>query len=369
MQLNISPLSREFESQIQQQINNKTKPLGALGSLETLATQLLNIKSEKYGNWLTKAKINKPELIVFAGDHGIASEGISIAPSDVTQQMVTNFIQGGAAINVFCQQNGWHMTVVDTGMIAPITVTTAQLSVTHVDFRQQRLGAGTAAFHKHTAMTPQQVHDGLELGRHLVQQKHLNGCDLIAFGEMGIGNTSSASALLAAILNTPATETVGLGTGISPEALEKKIQVIQQALDLHQANGSEPLKLLECFAGFEIVQMVGAILGAAELKLPIIIDGFICTSAAMIASLFDKNCVDYFIFAHTSGEQGHQQMLDWLQAKPLLQLGMRLGEGTGAALSLPLIKAALGFYSDMASFEQAAVEDVVNAPTNAKKGR
>lgn len=347
---NVSPLSVQFESDIIAIINNKTKPLGALGQLEELAKQLINIKSQEQGELVVKPTINNPHLIVFAGDHGIAEYGVSIAPSAVTEQMVANFASGGAAINVFTRQLGWQLDVVDAGIIN---------ETNFEGVHNQRLGAGTKPFHLEPAMSLDDVKLGFALAKKLVQEKHKNGCDLIAFGEMGIGNTSSASAIMSAVMNIPAVESVGKGTGIDQATFVKKQQLIQQALDFHQVANDQALEILAAYGGFEIVQICGAILAAAELNIPIVVDGFICTAAAMIAKLVQPNVQDYLIFAHSSGEQGHAKMLQWFDAKPLLQLELRLGEGTGAALCLPIIQSSLAFYNEMASFAQANVENVV----------
>jgi nicotinate-nucleotide--dimethylbenzimidazole phosphoribosyltransferase len=348
---NIQPLSKQFEEEICADIDNKTKPLGALGQLETLAIQLLNIQAQANGKLIKPAKITNPHMMVFAGDHGIAEYGVSIAPSSVTSQMVHNFVVGGAAINVFSRQLGWQLDIIDTGILEPIN---------NISIHRQRLGCGTKAFHLEPAMQLSTVNQGFAFAKSLVNEKHDQGCDLLAFGEMGIGNTSSASAIMSAVMGISAVESVGKGTGIDEPTLIKKQQLIQQALDLHQVSKATPFEILAVFGGFEIVQICGAMLAAAELNIPIVVDGFICTAAAMVAKLIEPNVQDYFIFSHTSGEQGHEKMLQWLNAIPLLNLDLRLGEGTGAALTLPLIQSSLAFYNDMASFAQAHVENVVS---------
>ena len=343
----ISKLTSQFDDEITATINNKTKPLGALGQLEVLAQKLVRI----YRHAELPLEITQPSLIVFAGDHGIAAHGVSIAPSEVTQQMVANFAAGGAAINVFTRQLGWQLDVVDAGIL--------QAMPAEFGIIEQRLGTSTHPIHLEQAMTKEQVELGFKYAKQLVQDKYKQGCNLLAFGEMGIGNTSSASAIMAAVMGLTAEQTVGKGTGIDDETLIRKTQLIDQALKLHQTSPKEPIELLAKLGGFEIVQICGAMLAAAELNIPVVVDGFICTAAAMVAKLIDPNVADYFIFAHCSGEQGHKTMLAWFEQQPLLDLGLRLGEGTGAALSLPLLQSALAFYNDMASFEQAGVENVV----------
>ncbi|MGJ8692284.1 MAG: nicotinate-nucleotide--dimethylbenzimidazole phosphoribosyltransferase [Thalassotalea sp.] len=359
----IEPLVSQFDDAIQAIINEKTKPLGALGQLEPLALQLVKIQLNKYHSTAATIpadfmpKISAPELIVFAGDHGVAAEGVSIAPSEVTGQMVANFAHGGAAINVFTRQLGWQLTVVDAGILQPLTIeSTASCQVL-----DQRLGNITKAIHQFPAMTLAQVNTGFELAKKLVDKKIADGCNLIAFGEMGIGNTTIAAAIMSAILAIPPSESVGKGTGIDDDVLRKKQLIIEIALTLHQNKLSDPLALLTCLGGFEVVQITGAMLAAAEQKIAIVVDGFITTAAALVACQMYPAVKDYLVFAHCSGEQGHQKMLAWLEATPLLNLGLRLGEGTGAALSLPLISAAINFYNQMASFSQAQVVDVVSA--------
>nr|WP_114326084.1 nicotinate-nucleotide--dimethylbenzimidazole phosphoribosyltransferase [Candidatus Colwellia aromaticivorans] len=350
MTFTIQTVSTKFDEKIQVKIDCKTKPLGALGQLETTAKQLARVQAMS-SNRVAPLVINQPSLIIFAGDHGVAAEGVSIAPSEVTEQMVTNFATGGAAINVFCRQLGWQLSVVDAGIL---TEPAAELNVIN-----QRLGCITKPLHQAPAMTLATVEQGFAMAKSLIKKTKEKGCNLVAFGEMGIGNTTSASAIMAAIMQISAEETVGKGTGVSDDVVLKKQKVVEQALELHRDKLTDPMQLLACLGGFEIVQITGAMLAAAEENMHILVDGFICTAAAMVAIQINPAVKDYMIFAHCSGEQGHQKMLQWLTVEPLLNLGLRLGEGTGGALALPLIQAAAAFYNDMASFEQAAVTNVV----------
>ncbi len=351
----IQALSCQHSAEIQAKIDGKTKPLGALGDLEQLAKkiaqiQLANNKANSFELSQQKLSIKTPHLTVFAGDHGIASEGVSIAPSDVTSQMVANFANGGAAINVFCRQFGWQLSVVDAGILhAPA----ASLPVIN-----QRLGSITKPINQQAAMTEAQVEQGFEFAKQHITNISQTGCNVVAFGEMGIGNTTIASAIMAALMKVPASEVVGRGTGVSDDVVKKKQQVIEQALALHSESLVDAKAVLRCLGGFELVQITAAMLAAAENNMVIIVDGFICTAAAMLAIELNANVKGYMVFAHCSGEQGHQKMLQWLNVKPLLNLGLRLGEGTGAALALPIIQAAVGFYNDMASFADAEVTDV-----------
>ncbi|MCS6175763.1 nicotinate-nucleotide--dimethylbenzimidazole phosphoribosyltransferase [Shewanella baltica] len=351
----ISPVSKTQDPLIQQKIDLKTKPPGALGQLESLALQIARVQATDLQQTdqpqNTVLKIVHPTMLVFAGDHGIAAEGVSIAPSEVTRQMVQNFAHGGAAINVFCRQVGFTLEVIDCGILTPVEGVEGIID--------QRLGAGTGAIHLEPAMALETVDKGFAMARDLIERHHQAGCNLVAFGEMGIGNTSAAAAIMAAIMQLDVIDCVGRGTGINSETLERKLMLIELALLLHQSALTGPKSVLACLGGFEIVQMTGAMLAAAERKMLVVVDGFIATAAALVAVQIAPNVRDYLIFAHQSDEQGHQRMLEFLQAKPLLSLGLRLGEGTGAALALPLIQASVNFYNQMASFSDAGIEAVV----------
>ncbi|NOI98652.1 nicotinate-nucleotide--dimethylbenzimidazole phosphoribosyltransferase [Vibrio kanaloae] len=351
-------LNTKYSQFIQHRIDQKTKPLGALGLLEKVAHQLALIQSQGQESAVEHIELNKPSIIIFAGDHGIADEGVSIAPSAVTQQMVLNFLSGGAAINCFCAVNNIDITVVDTGILLPVESESPMLI-------SQRLGTRTNNFANEAAMSIETVERGIELGAQLVSKTILNGSNIIMFGEMGIGNTSSASAILSALANRSAVECVGLGTGINNEQLARKVAVIEQGVARCKGLGLTEVKeltdlkdtkeVLAQVGGYEIVQMVGGFLGAYQNRTPVLVDGFIVSAAAYVATLIEPNCRDYMIFAHRSEESGHKILLELLDAEPLLDLGLRLGEGTGAALAMPIIRAAVEFYNNMASFESAGV--------------
>ncbi|MEZ9679539.1 nicotinate-nucleotide--dimethylbenzimidazole phosphoribosyltransferase [Vibrio splendidus] len=357
-------LDTQYSQYIQHRIDQKTKPLGALGLLEKVAHQLALIQSQGKEAAVEHIELNKPSIIIFAGDHGIADEGVSIAPSAVTQQMVLNFLSGGAAINCFCAVNNIDITVVDTGILLPVESDSDMLI-------SQRLGTRTNNFANEAAMSLETVERGIELGTELVSRTISNGTNIIMFGEMGIGNTSSASAILSALSNRSADECVGLGTGINNEQLARKLAVVEQGVarckglefkevkeltDLTDIKGLKDIKeVLAQVGGYEIVQMVGGFLGAYQNRTPILVDGFIVSVAAYVATLIEPSCRDYMIFAHRSEESGHKILLELLDAEPLLDLGLRLGEGTGAALAMPIIRAATEFYNNMASFESAGV--------------
>jgi len=345
-------LDTQYSQYIQHRIDQKTKPLGALGLLEKVAHQLALIQSQGKEAAVEHIELNKPSIIIFAGDHGIADEGVSIAPSAVTQQMVLNFLSGGAAINCFCAVNNIDITVVDTGILLPVESDSDMLI-------SQRLGTRTNNFANEAAMSLETVERGIELGTELVSRTISNGTNIIMFGEMGIGNTNSASAILSALANRAAAECVGLGTGINNEQLARKVAVVEQGvarckgLDLKEVKDIK--EVLAQVGGYEIVQMVGGFLGAYQNRTPILVDGFIVSVAAYVATLIEPSCRDYMIFAHRSEESGHKILLELLDAEPLLDLGLRLGEGTGAALAMPIIRAAAEFYNNMASFESAGV--------------
>ncbi|NIY83171.1 nicotinate-nucleotide--dimethylbenzimidazole phosphoribosyltransferase [Vibrio hepatarius] len=339
-------LDQSYSDAIWHRINQKTKPLGSLGQLEQLAHQLALIQSNQKGELVTQLEIMQPTVAVFAGDHGIADEGVSIAPSAVTQQMVLNFMAGGAAVNCFCRANDVALKVVDCGILLPVEHQSD-------DFIVQRLGTRTNNFAQQAAMTAEQVSEGILLGRRVLKTIVESGSNLVMFGEMGIGNTSSASAILAALSNRPIAECVGRGTGISDQQYAKKVTLVAQGVE--RCVGQEVYEVLEQVGGFEIVQMVGAYLEATEQKTPVLVDGFIATAAAYAATQLNPQCRDYMIFAHQSHEAGHKYMLEELHAEPLLDLSLRLGEGTGAVLAVPLVRAAVEFYNNMASFEQAGV--------------
>ena len=320
-------------------INNKTKPLGSLGRLETLASQLGLIQRS------TAVRIDQPAIIVFAGDHGVVAEGVSAFPQDVTWQMVENFLADGAAINVYARQNGCALHVVDAG----VNHTFGQ----RPGLVDKKVANGTRNFAKEAAMTPQECAAALEHGMALVRDLPGN---VVGFGEMGIGNTTAAAAIMHKLTGVPLSRCVGAGTGLSAEGIQRKEQVIAAAVALH-AGAVDPLGVLATFGGFEIAMMTGAMLKAAELRKVLLIDGFIVTSALLVAARLQPTILDYCVFSHCSGEHGHALMLEQLGARPLLDLGLRLGEGTGSALALPLLHAAANFLGQMATFASAQVSE------------
>lgn len=336
-----------IEEQLLHKINNKTKPVGALGMLEELA-----LKIGKLQNSLSPS-INKPHIVVFAGDHGIAATGkVNPYPQAVTAQMLLNFVNGGAAINVFTKQHNIGLTVVDAGVnfdFDPL------LPVIHA-----KINHGTADYSLYNAMTIDEVNTAIEKGRNIVRALHDNGCNSIGFGEMGIGNTSSASLIMHHILNLQLSDCVGRGTGANDEQLKRKLAILEEVSRFHELNHYDitPHQLLCRIGGFEIAMMVGAYHQAAEQKMIIVVDGFIATAALLVAQQYSESITEHCVFAHCSDENGHRKMLEHLKVKPILQLGMRLGEGTGAALAIPILQSAVAFLNEMASFESAGVSGI-----------
>jgi nicotinate-nucleotide--dimethylbenzimidazole phosphoribosyltransferase len=357
-----------LRQRLQQQIDNKTKPLGALGRLEELALQAGLIQGT-----LTP-QIKRPHIIVFAGDHGIAATGlVNPYPQAVTAQMVLNFIAGGAAINVFCRQHQLGLSVVDAGVNFDFAGTAVSGSPARADFHDpagggspekllsHKIAHGTRNYLEGPAMTAEELGQAIEAGKAIVRDLAAEGCNCVGFGEMGIGNTSSASLIMSYVTGIPVEECAGRGTGAGDEQLEKKKAVLREAFRLHlPAIAAKPgaLTILEHVGGFEIAMMTGAFLQAAESRMLILVDGFIATAALLLAKLIREDMQDYCFFSHTSGESGHVRMLEYLDAEPLLNLGMRLGEGTGAAMAYPLLQSSIAFLREMASFETAGVSTI-----------
>lgn len=346
-EVNRSPLnadSSDLSKKLKDRINQKTKPEGSLGILEDLAFQIgMILKS-------TNPELNKPHLLVFAADHGITAHGMSKYPMEVTRQMVNTFLEGGAAINVFCRQNAIELLLVDAGVNYDFSPLQKILN--------QKVGKGTASFLSGPAMTSQELQLCFEKGRNLVKQLSAVGCNIIGFGEMGIGNTSSASALMSVLCKIPIEECVGKGTGLDEFQLNHKIQLLEHAIN-NFTGENELLSYMAWFGGFEILQIAGAILEARQQNMVILIDGFIATTACLCAYMLDEGIIENAIFCHESGEKGHRRLLDFLGAEPLLKLSLRLGEGTGCALAYPLIKSAVNFLNEMSTFESASVSTAI----------
>ena len=337
----ISAPDRAIDTALNHKIDRKTKPLGALGQLEAVALKIGRIQQR------LDPVLMQPQMLVFAGDHGAAKAGVSAYPQDVTWQMVENFLAGGAAINVFSRQNGLALAVVDAG-------------VAH-DFGRRdglidaKVAPGTANYIEAPAMTAEQCRQAIDNGAAIVRKLAAGGCNVLGFGEMGIGNTASASLITHCMAGVPLADCVGRGTGLDDAGLARKQALLEQALQ--RFSGDDAATVLAEFGGFEIATMVGAMLAGAEAGMVLLIDGFIVGAAALIASRLAPAFTHYCVFCHCSAEPGHAAQLRAMQGEPLLDLGLRLGEGTGAALAYPLVQAAVAFLNEMASFESAGVSD------------
>jgi len=336
----VAPLDRSLRDALTRIIDAKTKPPGSLGMLEVLARQIGMIQRS------TRPSIERPAMIVFAADHGIAQEGVSPYPQAVTAQMVANFLSGGAAINAISGVSGLTLEVVNAGVATPLAPLPGLVDVP--------IGPGTRNFARERAMTRDEARAAMLTGAERVRCHAALGTNVIGFGEMGIGNSSSAACLMSRLCEVPIDDCVGRGTGLDNAGLARKRNVLASALALH-ADVFEPMEVLATFGGFEIAMMVGAYLAAAETHMTILVDGFIATAALVVADAIAPAVRDYCVFAHLSNEAGHRRMLDYFGAKPLLTLDLRLGEGTGAALALPVLRAAVAFLNEMASFESAGV--------------
>ncbi|MBP7485047.1 MAG: nicotinate-nucleotide--dimethylbenzimidazole phosphoribosyltransferase [Aquabacterium sp.] len=334
---NMSPHQSELAKRLQHVIDHKTKPLGSLGRLEALAMQLGLILNTD------QPRLQQPQMVVFAGDHGLAARGVSAYPSDVTWQMVENFLAGGAAVSVLARQHGLALTVVDAGVAKDIAP--------RAGLQIRKMAYGTADASQGPAMTADQCLSAMAAGADLI--KGLPG-NAVLFGEMGIGNTSSAALLMARLTGLPLDQCVGRGTGLDDAGVQRKLAVLQQALQVN-ANAAQPLDALAALGGFEIAMMCGAMLEAAAQKRVVVVDGFISSSAVLVAHAMQPDMLSCCVFAHQSDESGHARMLNHLGVQPLLHLGLRLGEGSGAALAWPLLESACAILRDMASFESAGV--------------
>jgi nicotinate-nucleotide--dimethylbenzimidazole phosphoribosyltransferase len=348
----VAPVDRSLEVSLRRKIDNKTKPPGSLGRLEELALQIGLVRGS-----LTPT-LNRPHIVVFAGDHGAAKAGISAFPQDVTWQMVENFLAGGAAINVFARANGIGLTVVDAGVAHDFGARPNLVDAKVMRSGIQGDGAGgTANYLEGAAMTPEQRDAALARGAEIVDRLAAGGCEVIGFGEMGIGNTASAALITHCLTNAALDDCVGRGTGLDDAGLARKRELLQQALAIWPERNDDPLAILARFGGFEIVMMAGAMLAAARHRMPVLVDGFICGAAALAAARLAPAFLDHAVFCHVSAEAGHRTQLAALGASPLIALDMRLGEGTGAALAWPLVRAACAFLNEMASFESAGVSE------------
>ena len=330
---------------IQAKIDNLNKPKGSLGRLETLAIQICRIQQT------LSPTLQYPCHLLLGGDHGIEREGVSVSPRAVTWQQMINFTRGGGGVNMFCRQHGFDLSIVDVGVDYDLTA--------YPGIIDRKIACGTNNFLHEAAMSRQQMEQALQVGIDLVDACHQKGSNVISIGEMGIGNTSPSSIWMSLFCNMPLDECIGAGAGLNNEGIRHKYQVLSQALEnFHQSPNTthhSPLTIIQYFGGYEMVAAIGAMLRAAELHLIILIDGFIMTACALAATQLHAAVRDYMIFTHCGDESGHRRMLDSLQAEPLLHLGLRLGEGTGALCAYPIIDSAVRMINEMNDFEHANI--------------
>lgn len=341
--LPVKKLDYQAQHAAEQRQTQLTKPAGSLGKLESIAIQLAAMQASEQPN------ADKVQISVFAADHGIAAEGISAFPQTVTAEMIRNFAHGGAAISVLAKEIGAKLEVINLGTISEIEPLTRVTDA--------RIAAGTENFFHQAAMSAEQCQQAMLIGRDNVEQASNNNIALYIAGEMGIGNTTSATALASTALELDAELLVGPGTGLNKAGVSHKTKIINQAINKHRLQMKTPLDMLRFLGGFEIAALTGAYLHCAKLGLPVIIDGFIATVAALFARQIQVEASQWFIYSHNSKEPGHRIVMEALHAEPLLDMNMRLGEASGAASIVPLIRIACALHNQMATFEQAAVSD------------
>ncbi|OMP66939.1 nicotinate-nucleotide--dimethylbenzimidazole phosphoribosyltransferase [Domibacillus epiphyticus] len=340
--IHIPNLDEKMGMNAEKYVNSLTKPPGSLGRLEEVVIELAKMTGEAF------PEISPPGVIVFAADHGITSEGVSAFPQEVTCQMVRNFLNGGAAINVFSRSINARLSIVDIGVSSDIE---------DENLVKKKVRYGTANFLNEDAMSPDEAVKAIEIGFELGQKMINDGAKCLILGEMGIGNTTTSSAVAAAISGKNIDSLVGIGTGIEKNKIPYKQQVIMNALKRRKPAADDPIDVLSKVGGLEIAGMAGAMLAAASNRTPILIDGFICATAALVAKLISNQVTDYMILGHRSVEPGHTHVMELLGKKPLLDLEMRLGEGTGAAVAFPILQSAVLMLKEMATFETAQISN------------
>jgi nicotinate-nucleotide--dimethylbenzimidazole phosphoribosyltransferase len=339
----IEPIDHSFGELAQARENTLTKPQGSLGRVEELAVTIASITRQPV------PVLGRKTVFTFAGDHGVVEEGVSAFPQEVTPQMVANFIHNGAAVNVLARHAGADIIVADLGVAV-------DLDFDPSCFKNRKINTGTRNVCKGPAMTEDEAVRSIWAGIEIFEEEHeKEKITLAATGEMGIGNTTPATAILAVISGEPIEEITGRGTGIDYHGMIRKISAVKRAIDVNRPNPGDGLDILHKVGGYEIGGLAGVILAAARNRVPVLIDGFISTSAALIAQLLNPVSTQYMLAAHQSEERGHKKMLDILGKKPILDLGLRLGEGTGAALAMHIVEAAIRIINEMATFESAGV--------------
>lgn len=336
----IHPVDRRIQKEIEYKIDHLAKPKGSLGVLEETALQISLIQQT-----LTP-QLKHPHNILFAGDHGVAEEGVSFTPKEVTWQQTINFTRGGTAINFLCDQHHFQLKVVDAGVDYDFPPALGIID--------RKVGRGTRNYCREAAMSIEEMDKCIRYGAEVVSDCHRQGCNIVSFGEMGVANTSASSLWMHLFTKIPLRQCVGAGSGLSNSGVEHKYAILARALDRFGRAGS-PQEVIRNFGGYEMVMAVGAMLQAAELKMVIIIDGFIMTACLLAAARLCPAVRDYAIFGHCGDEAGHRMLLDYLDAHPILNLGLRLGEGTGAVCSYPIIQSAVIMMNEMNSFESASI--------------
>lgn len=341
----IQPLDEKAMAEVRMRQDNLTKPRGSLGQLESLSIQLAGIKRN------SRPRITHKVIFTLAGDHGVTQEGVSAYPSEVTSQMVYNFVRGGAGINVLARLVGARVIVADLGVAAALEQ--------HPDLRDKKVALGTQNMVKGPAMSREQAIRSIEAGIELVEEELPKGMDILGTGDMGIGNTTPSSAITAAITGTDVATVTGRGTGLDDEGQRRKVKVIQKVLEINQPNPKDAIDVLSKVGGFEIGGIAGIILAGAKYRIPVVIDGFISGAAALIATSLSPRVKPYLIASHQSAEIGHKVILKYLGLKPLFNLDLRLGEGTGAALGIFLAEASVKILNEMSTFVEAGVSDKI----------
>lgn len=340
MEFHIKHPDSAIRQALQDKIDNLTKPKGSLGRLEELALQI---------GWIQQTlspTLRKPQNIIFAADHGIVEEGVSLSPKEITWQQISNFLHGGAGVNFLCRQHGFTLKIVDAGVDYDLPYEKGIID--------RKVRRSTRNYLHEAAMTPEEVEKCLQHGAEVVRQCHDEGSNVLSFGEMGIGNTSTSSLWMTYFTGLPLEQCVGAGSGLDSAGIRHKYEVLKRSMENYHGDGST-LDILAHFGGLEMVMAVGAMLQAAELGILILVDGFIMTNCMLAASKLYPEVLDYAIFGHSGDEAGHKLVLDALGARPLLHFGLRLGEGTGAICAYPLIESAVRMINEMDTFAHAAI--------------
>ena len=330
--------------EIQKKIDNLSKPKGSLGRLESLALQICLIQQTFFPH------LSHPCHILFGGDHGIEREGVSMSPREVTWQQMMNYCKGGGGVNMFCRQHGFSLRIVDVGVDYDFAPTL------YPQIINKKIAYGTGNFLHEAAMTEEQWKTALAVGAEQVDECFAQGCNIISFGEMGIGNTSPSSVLMHLLLNIPLELCVGAGSGLNNEGIRHKYEVLEAAINHYKTHASDKMEdAIRYFVGYEMAAAIGGMLRAAEHRMIVLVDGFIMTACMLAASRMDEAVMDYAVFGHCGDESGHRQMLQAMGASPLLHLGMRLGEGTGAICAYPIVQSAVNMMNEMKDFQHANI--------------